>query len=86
MPPPRPRSAPAKPRGGWTALADEAGNVYYYHKASGATSWEMPEQLKQPSKAKVNSSKPAAAAPPASKWQEFTTASGQRYFFNSETK
>ena len=47
LPPPPPAPAPAAaPNGGWTEHTAPDGRRYYFHKASGKSAWEKPDELK----------------------------------------
>lgn len=59
---------------GWTEHKTPDGKAYYYHKASGRTTWEKPDGLK---------TEPGAA--PATVWKEHKAASGKAYFYNTVT-
>ena len=49
-PPPRaaapPAAAPAAGGGGWTEHTAPDGRTYYYHKETGKSAWEKPDELK----------------------------------------
>ena len=68
-----------RPRGGqdasgWSVHRTEDGRTYYYHAATGTSSWEPP------------SAAPGGGAPAATgEWSTQTTADGRTYYYSSAT-
>jgi len=86
LPPPPPRGAcaaaapapAAAPSGGWTEHTAPDGRRYYFHKASGKSAWEKPDELKSVQERAITASNTA--------WKEYTSASGKKYYFNTATR
>ncbi|KAL1529291.1 hypothetical protein AB1Y20_000245 [Prymnesium parvum] len=68
----------AQPNGGWTEHKAPDGRTYYYHKASGKSSWEKPDEMKTDAERALNQA--------AGQWKEYTSAGGKKYYYNSVTK
>ncbi|KAL3926167.1 MAG: hypothetical protein SGPRY_003424 [Prymnesium sp.] len=66
------------PNGGWTEHKAPDGRTYYYHKASGKSAWEKPDELKTEAEKALNRA--------AGEWKEYTSAGGKKYYYNSTTK
>jgi hypothetical protein len=69
--PPALANKPLKP--GWKAAVSSSGKTYWYHRASGQTTWVCPVEGEE-----------QVELPPD--WKQATSSSGQSYFYNARTK
>ncbi|KAL1921694.1 uncharacterized protein VTP21DRAFT_10336 [Calcarisporiella thermophila] len=69
-------AAYAQSNHGWAEYTSPEGRKYYYHAASGKSSWEKPAELMTPEE-RVRAE---------CEWKEHTTAEGKKYYYNAKTK
>jgi hypothetical protein len=60
-------------KAGWKAAVSSSGKTYWYHRASGQTTWVCPVEGEE-----------QVELPPD--WKQATSSSGQSYFYNARTK